>query len=172
MHTHGGVLRYIASKQIGQSFAEDDVVVCWTPLYHDLGLLSGLLAPVVLGFRSVLISPLHWVRQPGILFQAMHEYGGTMCYMPNFALNHCARAVRESDARGWDLSRWKLLLLVGEPVRADSLRTFAERFAPLGFRESSYRAAYRPDHRESSPGMSRIPRPSQFVAVSLRYPIS
>ncbi len=142
VHTHAGVLRYIESKRVGLPFTTDDVVVCWTPLYHDQGLLSGLLMPMVVGIRSVLISPLHWVRQPAILLQAMHEYGGTVSYMPNFALNHCARGVRERDSRDLDLSRWRLLMLGGEPVRADSLRAFAERFAPQGFRASSLRAGY------------------------------
>lgn len=142
VHTHAGVLRYIASKQLGHPFSAADTVVCWTPLYHDQGLVSGLLTPLVIGFRSVLISPHHWVRQPGILLQAMHEYGGTVCYMPNFALNHCVRAVRESDAAKWNLSGWQLLLLGGEPVRADSLRAFTERFAAQGFRATSLRAGY------------------------------
>jgi acyl-CoA synthetase (AMP-forming)/AMP-acid ligase II len=142
VHTHGGVLRYLESKQLGHPFTEEDVVVCWTPLYHDQGLVSGLLAPLLIGFRTVLLSPLHWVRQPAVLLQAMHEYRGTVCYMPNFALNHCVRAVRESDVHDLDLQSWKLLLLGGEPVRADSLRAFAERFAPLGFRASSLRAGY------------------------------
>jgi len=126
-HTHRGVLRYIESKRRGV-FTSDDVVVCWTPLYHDQGLLSGLLAPAVVGFRSVLISPFHWVRQPGI--------------MPNFALNHSVRAVRDGDVQNLDLRRWKLLLLGGEPVREQSLQAFAARFAALGFRAESLRAGY------------------------------
>lgn len=142
VHTHAGVLRYIESKRIDLPIEADDVVVCWTPLYHDQGLLSGLLTPMVVGFRTVLMSPLHWVRQPVILLQAMHEYGGTISYMPNFALNHCVRGIRESDSRALDLSRWRRLLLGGEPVRVDSLRAFVERFAPRGFRESSLRTGY------------------------------
>jgi len=142
VHTHGAVLRYIESKHRGYPFAPDDVMVSWLPLYHDLGLLSGLLTPLVVGFRTVLMSPLQWVRQPGILLQAVHEYGGTLCYMPNFALNHCVRAVRERDVRDLDLRRWKLVTLGGEPVRVGSLRAFAERFAAQGFRESALRAGY------------------------------
>jgi acyl-CoA synthetase (AMP-forming)/AMP-acid ligase II len=142
VHTHAGIMRYIESKRIGLPLTADDVVVCWAPLYHDQGLLSGLLTPMVVGFRTVLMSPLHWVRQPAILLQAMHEYGGTVCYMPNFALNHCVRGVRERDSRDLDLRRWRLLLLGGEPVRVDSLRAFVERFAAHGFRASALRAGY------------------------------
>lgn len=142
VHTHGAVLRYIEYKRRGHALTPDDVIVNWTPLYHDQGLVSGLLAPLVVGFRTVLMSPLQWVRQPGLLLRSMHEYGGTLCYMPNFALNHCVRATREQDSRDLDLSRWRLLLLGGEPVRVESLRAFAERFGPQGFRESAFRAGY------------------------------
>lgn len=142
LHGHAGLMRYLESKEMGHGFGPDDVAVCWTPLYHDQGLLSGLLAPLAIGFRSVLISPLHWVRQPGILLQAMHEYGGTVSYMPNFALNHCVRAVRDREVEGLDLRRWRLLLLGGEPVRAESLRAFAERFAAQGFHAPALRAGY------------------------------
>ena len=58
VHTHGGVLRYIESKWLGYPFTPDDVIVCWAPLYHDQGLVSGLLTPQVVGFRSVLMSPM------------------------------------------------------------------------------------------------------------------
>ncbi len=142
LHGHAGLMRYLESKEMGHGFGPEDVVVCWTPLYHDQGLLSGLLAPLTIGFRSVLISPLHWVRQPAVLLRAMHDYGGTVSYMPNFALNHCVRAVREREVADLDLRRWRLLLLGGEPVRADSLRAFAERFAVQGFRASALRAGY------------------------------
>ena len=141
-HTHAGVLRFIESKRVGLPLSADDVIVNWTPLYHDQGLLSGFLTPIVVGFRTVMMSPVRWVRQPGLLLQAMHEYRGTLCYMPNFALNHCVRASRERDIEGLDLSRWRLLLLGGEPVRADSLTAFSDRFAAHGFRESALRAGY------------------------------
>ena len=141
-HTHRAVLRHIEHKRHGTPLTPDDVIVNWTPLYHDQGLVSGLLAPLVIGFRTVLMSPLQWVRHPGLLLEAMHEYGGTLCYMPNFALNHCVRAVRERDKHDLDLSRWRLLLLGGEPVRADSLEAFAQRFAAAGFRPEAFRAGY------------------------------
>jgi acyl-CoA synthetase (AMP-forming)/AMP-acid ligase II len=44
VHTHAGVLRYIASKQLGHPFGPDDVVVCWTPLV--LSVTSALHEPV------------------------------------------------------------------------------------------------------------------------------
>ncbi len=145
-HTHGRVLRYLESKREGAAPATGlqphDVIVSWLPLYHDLGLVSGVLAPLVLGLRAVLLSAQHWVRDPGALLRAIHRHGGTTCYMPNFALNHCARSVRHRDMQGIDLAPLKEVLCGGEPVRPSSLRMFTERFAPFGFRAAALRAGY------------------------------
>jgi acyl-CoA synthetase (AMP-forming)/AMP-acid ligase II len=62
--------------------------------------------------------------------------------MPNFAYNHCVRAVRDEDLAGVDLSSWRALVNAAEPVRLDSHRAFHERFAPWGFRESALQVAY------------------------------
>ncbi|HLY38012.1 MAG TPA: AMP-binding protein [Candidatus Binatia bacterium] len=142
VHTHCRVLEMIAAKDSKDQYRPGDVVVSWLPLYHDLGLVSGLLTPLVIGVPTVLIAPLHWVRDPRILFTALHEFGGTHCWMPNFALNHCARHVRDRDLEGIDLGRWRALVLGGEPVRLASLELFAERFRAYGFREGALIAGY------------------------------
>jgi len=141
MHTHRGVLRYLESKRKSWAVAHD-VLVSWLPLYHDLGFVSGLLCPLVLGTYGVLMSPQQWIRDPKILFRALHEYRGSISFMPNFALNHCVRIIRDRDLEGIDLSHWNELVIGGEPVREDSLRMFAERFAPYGFRPSGLRIGY------------------------------
>src|SRR5215470_561084 len=140
-NTHRAVLRYLDAKR-RTSVGPQDVVVSWLPLYHDLGLVSGLLCPVVLGVHGVLMSAQHWVRDPKILLRAVHDYRGTVCFMPNFALNHCVRSIRDRDLEGVDLSHWDRLLSGGEPVRVESLRMFAERFAGCGFRKSALRTGY------------------------------
>jgi fatty-acyl-CoA synthase len=140
-NTHGAVLRYLDAKR-RTSVGPDDVVVSWLPLYHDLGLVSGLLCPLVLGVHGVLMSAQHWIRDPKILFRAIHEYRGTVCFMPNFALNHCVRSVRDRDLEGIDLSHWERLLSGGEPVRPESFQIFSQRFGRYGFRASALRTGY------------------------------
>ncbi len=130
--THEALLRYIEANVTVEDLTPADVIVSWLPLYHDLGLVTGLLLPLVLGIPSVLMSPFRWVRDPTLLFQAIHEFRGTLCWMPNFALNHCVRAVRTRELEGLELGQWRRILLGGEPVRVDSLQQFAERFGPYG----------------------------------------
>ncbi len=140
--THGAVLRYIEAGSAVDRFTPDDVIVSWLPLYHDLGLVTGLLIPLVVGVPTVLMSPFRWVRDPKVLFHAMHEFRGTLCWMPNFALNHCARTVRERDLDGIDLRHWKYLVLGGETVRLDSQRQFLERFGRHGLRDTVLQSGY------------------------------
>jgi fatty-acyl-CoA synthase len=143
-HTHGRVLQCLESKRQsrGRVLQPDDIVVSWLPLYHDFGLVSGVLQPLVLGVYGVLMLPHRWVRDPKILFHLLHEYGGTLTYLPNFGLSHCVRAIRDRDLDGIDLGRVRELVTGGEPVRAGSLDAFVERFARWNFPRSALRAGY------------------------------
>jgi acyl-CoA synthetase (AMP-forming)/AMP-acid ligase II len=139
---HRSVRNQVAHYGEALGLRPDDVVVSWMPLYHDGGLIAGFVMPLTAGVPLVLMSPFHWVRAPRDLFQAVSEFRGTLTWMPNFAYNHCVRAVRDEDLAGVDLSSWRALVNAAEPVRLDSHRAFHERFAPWGFRESALQVAY------------------------------
>lgn len=132
---HGAVLTYLHAKRIWYG-RPHEILASWLPLYHDFGLVSGVLFPAVYGNHAILMTPQHWARDPKIVFHVVHRYRATICFMPNFALNHSARAIRDSDLEGVDLSSLQDVGIGGEPVRVESLRMFAERFAPYGLRAS------------------------------------
>ena len=140
--THDMLLRYIEHNLPAERFTREDVIVSWLPLYHDLGLVTGVLLPLVLGIRTILMSAFRWVRDPKVLFQVGHAFRGTMCWMPNFALNHCVETIRDPDDAGLDLGHWRNLILGGEPVRLDSLRRFEAHFRPHGLRERVVQTGY------------------------------
>ena len=141
-HTQRAMREYLRVKAAVDAYRTDDVIVSWLPLYHDMGFVSGLLAPLRTGIPVVLMSPVHWVRDPKILLRAIHDYRGTVTWMPNFALTHCVRGVRERDVEGLDLTSWRQLVIGAEPIRVESVRAFAERFAPHGFDPSVFRMGY------------------------------
>jgi len=76
---------------------ENDVIVSWLPLYHDMGLIACFLMPILLGVPLVLLSPFDWVRAPYKLMQAVTRYKGTLSWLPNFAYNFCAQKIRDRD---------------------------------------------------------------------------
>lgn len=140
--SHRSVLNQIDSYSRAINLNDNDVVVSWLPLYHDMGLIAGFVMPITAGAPLVLMSPFHWVRSPKILFQAIHDYRGTLCWLPNFAYNHCANAIRQRDLESLDLSSWRMAINCSEPVRHHSHRLFAEKFAPYGFQESALAVSY------------------------------
>lgn len=140
--SHRAVLNNIAAVSRGFPFGPKDVNVGWLPLFHDLGLITQLLLPLVVGGKSVMMAPDRWVRRPTLLFRALHDYRGTMSWMPNFAFAHCVRHVRDQDMDGLDLSSWHTLGCGGEPVQFDTLRRFANRFTHYGFDQRALMPAY------------------------------
>ncbi len=102
-----GRVHQLESYRLALHAGPDDVVVSWLPLYHDMGLISGFLMPILCGMPLVLMSPFDWVRAPYRLMQAVSKYRGTLSWLPNFAYNFCAQKVRDRHMEGVDLSSWR-----------------------------------------------------------------
>ncbi len=129
---HEAVLNQLASYSDAIGLNVQDVIVSWLPLYHDMGLIAGFLLPLAQGIPLVLMSPFEWVKSPAMLFRAIDQYKGTLCWLPNFAYNHCARRIRQRDLEGLSAASMRMFINCSEPVYAESHALFAERFAPLG----------------------------------------
>ena len=141
--SHKAVLNQLEaySKAI-QLDPEKDVIVSWLPLYHDMGLISCFLMPVLLRGPVIELSPFEWVRAPYKLMQSVSQYKGTLSWLPNFAYNFCANKIRERNLEGVDLSSWRAIINCSEPVHAESHRLFAEKFEKFGLRPQSLQTSY------------------------------
>ena len=120
----------------------DDVIVSWLPLYHDMGLIGGLLQPIFSGVPCVLMSPAYFLARPLRWLEAISEYGGTISGGPDFAYRLCSERVSDSALQRLDLSRWRVAYSGSEPIRFDTLQRFAEKCAPCGFTRDSFMASY------------------------------
>lgn len=141
--SHQAVFNQLAAYQQALHLdPEQDVIVSWLPLYHDMGLIAGFLQPVLTGTLLVMMSPFEWVRAPQRLLTAVSQYRGTLSWLPNFAYNFCAQKIRDRHLEGVDLSSWRAVINCSEPVRYESHRAFLERFAPHGFRPQALAASY------------------------------
>ncbi len=140
MVTHRNLWYQLESVRMGDS--EDSVGVSWLPLYHDLGLIGGVLTPIYYGRRTVLMSPLAFVQHPLRWLLAISRYRATTTGAPNFALDLCVSKFSPQDAEGLDLSSLLYIMTGAEPVRADSLERFTRTFAPYGLRPDVWRPCY------------------------------
>ena len=139
---HEAVLALVAARNTAFQVTASDVVVNWVPLYHDLGLVSSVLAPLISGLPSVLMSPVEWLARPAMQLKAVHRHGGTMCTMPNFAIGYCARRIRDEEMEGVRLDSWRLLVNGAEPVEQQTFELFARRFERYGFSRRAFATGY------------------------------
>ncbi|AKJ99447.1 peptide synthase [Pseudomonas chlororaphis] len=142
--SHGNLVanELLIRQGFGIDLNPDDVIVSWLPLYHDMGLIGGLLQPVFSGVPCVLMSPGYFLARPLRWLEAISEYGGTISGGPDFAYRLCSERVSEAALERLDLSGWRVAYSGSEPIRLDTLQRFAEKFAPCGFTEASFMASY------------------------------
>jgi fatty-acyl-CoA synthase len=77
-----------------------------------------------------------------MLLKAISDYGGTLCWLPNFAYNHMARRIRQRDLDGVSLATMCAFINCSEPVRHDSHTQFLAAFAPYGLQENMLAVSY------------------------------
>ena len=65
--------------------------------------------------------------------QAFTRHKGTIAYAPNFAFALCVKRIREKELGGIDLSSWRVAGCGAEPIRPETLESFAEQFEKVGF---------------------------------------
>jgi fatty-acyl-CoA synthase len=126
----------------GLAIGEGDTAVSWLPLNHDMGFVGMTLCPMYAARPAVLLPPHLFVRRPAEWLRAMTRHRGTISFAPNFAFDLCVRRIKDRDLDGLDLSPWRIAGCGAEPIHASTLAAFAEKFAPVGFRDSSYFPSY------------------------------
>jgi acyl-CoA synthetase (AMP-forming)/AMP-acid ligase II len=142
MVSHGNLMANLDAIRARFCQPAGTASVSWLPPHHDMGLVGGILAPLYLGTPATLLSPAAFVQRPSCWLQAISRYGATVSGGPNFAYDLCARRMTPEQCDGLDLSRWIVAFSGAEPIDAGTLRRFAERFAPYGFRADAFMPCY------------------------------
>ena len=140
--THANLLANI--RAIGQAIGVEpsDVFVSWLPLYHDMGLIGAWLGTLYYGVPLVVMPPTDFLGRPESWLKAIQHYRATLSAGPNFAYEICASRIDVARLAGLDLSRWRIAFNGAEPVSADTLGRFAERFAAFGFEPKAQTPVY------------------------------
>ncbi|MFT3769941.1 MAG: fatty acyl-AMP ligase [Minicystis sp.] len=116
--------------------------VSWLPLYHDMGLIGFVIAPLYALVQVMFLPTMAFIRRPSLWLEAVHRFRGTITFAPNFAYALATRAVTEAQAKSWDLSCMRALGCGAEPIQADVLRGFLDRFAKHGLKPESILPCY------------------------------
>ncbi|HVM10199.1 MAG TPA: fatty acyl-AMP ligase [Acidimicrobiales bacterium] len=139
---------------------DDDVLVSWLPLYHDMGLIGLMTLSMINGCRLVLGAPQDFMGAPARWMQWISDFGGTATAGPNFSYALAARALRRME--GLDLSRWRIALNGAEPVDPQTVAEFIAEASRFGFKPGSAFPAF---------GMAEVaiggtfPKPGRGIVV-------
>jgi fatty-acyl-CoA synthase len=148
----------------------NDSAVSWLPLHHDMGLVGMALGPLYAARPAVLLTPQAFVKRPAEWLKAISRYRATVSFAPNFAYDLAVRRVKDRDLEDLDLSCWRIAGCGAEPIHAPTLEAFAERFAPVGFRATSFLPCYGlAEHALAAafPPRERLPRVEYISADDL-----
>lgn len=133
MVTHGNLLANLDGiMNVGLEIDEDDVAVSWLPLYHDMGLIGFMLAPVWYAVPTTYMSPVEFVKHPRRWMETIDEYRGTIAFAPNFAYALAAKRTKDRHLAEYDLSCLKALGCGAEPNHPGTLNYFLDHFEPAG----------------------------------------
>jgi acyl-CoA synthetase (AMP-forming)/AMP-acid ligase II len=142
-----------------------DVSYSWLPLYHDMGLVGGLLLGLYVGMATYVAQPKTFIARPDSWLRAITKFRATISPGPNFAFDILARRVPDRALSGVDLSSWRLAFDGAEPVDPHTVRAFIDRFASHGFRERSFRPAYGMAECTLTATFARPEMPTRFDCV-------
>ena len=125
---------------------EGDRGVSWLPFFHDMGLITVLLSPMI-GHYVTFMTPAAFVRRPGRWIRELArkegDTGGTISVAPNFAFDHAAaRGVPKDGEPPMDLSNVKCILNGSEPISAATVHRFNDAFGPFGFQPKAIKPSY------------------------------
>lgn len=120
----------------------DSTFVSWLPFYHDMGLVLGILFPVLAGLQTVFTSPEAFLQRPARWMQLLASNTHAFSGAPNFAFELAARKTSDDDMAGLDLGDVIGIVNGSERVQPATLKRFTERFARFNFHDAVIRPAY------------------------------
>ena len=120
----------------------DTTMVSWLPFFHDMGLVLGIITPVLWGAHAVVTSPVAFLQRPARWMQLLASNSRSFTAAPNVAFELATRKTSDDDMAGLDLGGVRNILSGAERVQPATLQRFAERFARFNLRPRVLRPSY------------------------------
>lgn len=162
--SHEAVIRHVRDYAATIGFNRESRVISWLPLYHDMGLISSFIMPLVHGATVVAIDNFEWVARPMLMLKAVEEFRCNFGWMPNFGFAHLTRSCPAPQSH--DLSSLKALINCSEPCRPDTQALFASHFESARLEQETVRVCYAMAETVFAVTQSRAGEPARSILVS------
>lgn len=142
MISHQNILHNLSWMHQYLQVSSDSRAVIWLPPYHDMGLIAGIIEPLYSGFPVTLMSPLHFLQHPIRWLKAISDRRATFSGGPSFAYELCVKKISLDQVNDLDLSSWRVAFNGAEPIQAEVIQQFSDKFAPYGFQPQAFHPCY------------------------------
>ncbi len=136
---HENVVAMVSASKLDP---QTDVLVSWLPLFHDMGMIGGLVVPMQIGLETVCTTPAEFLRSPLLWPSLISKYGGTITAGPNFAYALLARYLRSAPDGAFDLSSLRFALNGAEPIDQTTINALVASGARFGLHGTALIAAF------------------------------
>jgi fatty-acyl-CoA synthase len=126
----------------GLDIVAGDRTVSWLPLYHDMGLIGFLMAPLATQMSIDYLTPRDFARRPMQWLNLIARNRATISYSPSFGYDLAIRRGAMQVPADLDLSCWRHAGIGGDMVRPDVLDRFAAAFESQGFKRTAFIPSY------------------------------
>ncbi|MBD0254142.1 MAG: amino acid adenylation domain-containing protein, partial [Cytophagales bacterium] len=110
----------------------EDAILSWMPLTHDMGLICFHLTGVVANVNQYIIPTSLFIKRPLVWIDKASEYNVSMLYSPNFGLHYLLSALDEAHPYPWDLRSIRLIYNGAEPINQELCQRFTRQLSPYG----------------------------------------
>jgi len=132
----------ITGSLAAQEVSATDSGVSWLPLYHDMGLIGFVLAPMCAQRSVDLLAPWDFARRPLQWLSLISRRRATITYGPSFGYDLVARRAQTKPLGEIDLSSLRLAGVGADMIQPSVLQRFAESFKAAGFDPRAFLPSY------------------------------
>jgi acyl-CoA synthetase (AMP-forming)/AMP-acid ligase II len=159
----------------------EERVSSWLPLYHDMGLVGGLLSCFTMGNDLLLAEPITFLADALGWWEHMARERVIGTVIPNFAVDYSLKLMQDldpEDLAAIDLSRVRSIYLGSEPINIPNLVAFLDLMTPAGLRRDVFMPCYGMaevvllvSSRPVRSDLRVVPSPSGVPAISVGPPM-
>lgn len=121
---------------------DDWGAVSWLPMYHDMGLIGGMLSLMTIQTEHALMRPEQFIRDTRGWFTEYGRAPYSVMVMPNFGFERVLARVRPEHLDGLDFSGLSTVISGAERIDPAVLARFVRLLEPHGLDQSALMPAY------------------------------
>jgi len=140
--THESLVSNIYSIIESAKITNNDSMLNWMPLTHDMGLIGTHLMPLLKGISQYQIPTAIFIRRPMIWLDKISLYKVTLTASPNFGYKYVQKVFKERKENPLDLSAVRLIFNGAEPISTGLCNKFLDKMSAFGLNPLSMYPVY------------------------------